>query len=291
MSLISEYRPHGIPVTDLASQLWCEKQLEFSLEKGRIKTLEMKKGNDRHQDLLEEISILVKVQPKSIEDLIALKLNNSIVGLKQVLSEGRGREIPIFGMVNSLFVVGIIDELRIDNKVLKLIDTKTRKSESMPSMQQLRTTKFQLMLYKHLFDSINRSQFKIKDFLNFYELDKDSIITEEFKKQMKKLGLKIKSNVSKSADNLFSLIRKFPEIGMLEIVYESQESGKILGKERFQFDLDEFKRSCDFVEEFWLGKRKAIPVGEKNRWKCNYCEFKPECPVIGATTKKLTDLT
>jgi len=290
MALIEKYRPHGISVTDLASQLWCEKQLEFSLEKGRIKTLEMQKGNDRHQDLLEEITELIKVQPKSIEDFIVLKLNNSIVGLKQALSEGRGREIPIFGMVNSLFVVGIIDELRIDNKVLKLIDTKTRKSESMPSMQQLRTTKFQLMLYKHLFDSINRGQFKTKDFLNCYELNKNSIITEEFKKQMEKLDLKIESIVSKSADNLFSLIRKFPEIGMLEIVYESQESGKMLGKERFQFDHNEFKRSCDFVEEFWLGKRKAIPVGEKNRWKCNYCEFKSECPAIGTTTKKLTDL-
>jgi len=277
MNLIEKYRPHGIAVTDLSSQLWCEKQLEYSLEEGRLKSIEMQKGGDRHQDLLEEISVLVKVHPKSFEDLITLKLNNSLVGLMQVATEGRGREIPIFGRVNSLFVVGIIDELSMNNGVLKLIDTKTRKSDSMPSVQQARATKFQMMIYKHLFDSIRKGRFKIVDFLKSYNLDKNSRITEEFQKQADKLGLKIEPKISKSADLLFYVIKEMPEIGELEVIYEHQETKKVIGNEKFQFDPEDFKRSCDFVEEFWIGKRIAIPVGEKNRWKCNYCEFKTKC--------------
>jgi exonuclease V len=276
-SMIQKYRPRGIAVTDLSSQLWCEKQLEYSLEEGRLKSIEMQKGEDRHQDLLEEISVLVKVHPKSFEDFIALKLNNSLVGLMQVVSEGRGREIPIFGMVNSLFVTGIIDELFMSNGVLRLIDTKTRKSNSMPSIQQARMTKFQMMLYKHLFDSINKNEFTPKDFSSAYNLDIKSKITKEFQEQINLLGQKIEPNISKLANLLFSVIRKLPEIGELEVIYEHQETKKIVGRETFDFDPDDFKRSCDFVEEFWTGKRTAMPVGEKNRWKCNYCEFKTKC--------------
>jgi exonuclease V len=277
IDLIARYRPRGISVTDLSAQLWCEKQLEYSLELGRKRTREMKKGENRHQDLLEEISVLVEVRPKSFEDVIALKLSNSLVGLKQVRDDGRGREIPIFGNVNSLFVVGIIDELCLENGSLKLIDTKTRKSESMPSVQQSRVTKFQMMIYKHLFDSIAGGVFKPKDFLASYKLSKDSRTTEDLQRQAEKLGLVIEPNLSKSADDLFSAIKKMHEISEMEIVYEHQETRKLIGSEKFWFDSEDFRSCCNFVEEFWRGKRSAIPVGEKNSWKCNYCEFKTKC--------------
>lgn len=41
MNLIQEYKPQGIAVTELSAQLWYEKQVEFSLERGRVKTQEM----------------------------------------------------------------------------------------------------------------------------------------------------------------------------------------------------------------------------------------------------------
>ena len=87
MDRVSEYRPYGIAVTDLASQLWCEKQLELSLEKGRVKTEEMKEGSERHRDLHEEVATLITVQPKSVEDHIALRLHNSFVGLMRLMGE------------------------------------------------------------------------------------------------------------------------------------------------------------------------------------------------------------
>jgi exonuclease V len=275
--LVKRYRPRGISVTDLSAQLWCEKQLEYSLTEGRKRTKEMKKGGERHEDLLEEISVLVEVHPISFEDYIALKLSNSLVGLRQVVVEGSGREIPIFGNVNSLFVVGIIDELCMDNGILRLIDTKTRKSDSMPSAQQSRVTKFQMMIYKHLFDSIAKDRFRLENFLSSYGLTKDSRISKDFQKQTEKLGLGIEPWVSRSAEMLFSAIKKMPEVEKLEIVYEHQETKKVIGGETFEFDPIDFKNSCDFVEEFWTGKRAAVPVGLKNIWKCNYCEFRDKC--------------
>ena len=147
VNLIQEYRPHGIAVTDLSSQLWCEKQLEFSLDKGRKETTEMKAGKNRHRELHEEIAILVKVEPKTLVDSIALRLHNAQVGLNRLLLTGMTREIPLFGKINSLFIMGITDEINLTNKHLHILDTKTRKNNSMPSEAQKRTTRFQLMLY------------------------------------------------------------------------------------------------------------------------------------------------
>lgn len=278
MNLQKKYRPFGISVTDLSAQLWCEKQLEFSLEKGRIKTQEMQKGGDRHQDLHEEIAILVKVEPKSTEDIVALKLHNCIVGLARLLKEGMTREIPIWGKVNSLFVIGFMDELILEKNKLKLVDTKTRKSNNMPSEAQKRTTKFQLMLYKYLFDSIKEEKFTPHDLLKLYTFSEKSKITNDFQKQINDIGYKIEPNILNLTIMVFSLIKRFPKFDeTIEVRYEHQESKKLIGVEKFTYELSEFKRNCDFVEEFWIGNRKAIPVSETNKWKCNYCEFREIC--------------
>jgi len=278
MNLILEYRPYGIAVTDLSSQLWCEKQLEFSLEKGRLKTEEMKKGGERHQDLHEEVAVLIKVQPQSLEDHVALRLHNSLVGLTRLLIQGMTREIPVFGKVNTLFVTGSIDEMILKNRILKILDTKTRKSNSMPTEAQKRTTRFQLMAYKHLFESIREDKFATADLLSCYNFKKKSKITDDFRKQIKILGNEIEPKLSKLSDRVFSLIRELPAASNeFEVRYENQLSKTMIGVDKFQFNPDEFKKNCDFVEEFWLGKRSAIPVGEANRWKCDHCEFKQIC--------------
>jgi len=75
---------------------------------------------------------------------------------------------------------------------------------------------------------------------------------------------------------------KIPELSKeLEIIYEAQETGKIIGTHRFAFNNEKWTRDLEFALDYWLGKRAAIPVGEKNRWKCNFCSFKSEsiCPI------------
>ena len=77
---------------------------------------------------------------------------------------------------------------------------------------------------------------------------------------------------------VFSLIQNFPKIdNNLEVRYEYQENKNMIGVDKFQFNSSGFKLNCDFVEEFWIEKRNAIPVSEKNKWKCSYCEFRQIC--------------
>jgi len=290
MNLIQKYRPHGIAVTDLSAQLWCEKQLEFSFEKGRVKTKEMQKGKERHTDLHEEIYVIIKVEPRTIEDFIAVRLNNCLIGLTTLLKGKITRELPIYGKVNSLFVLGSIDELMLKNGKLLMLDTKTRGSNNMPSESQKRVTRFQLMLYKHLFDSIKDGKFNHNDLLAFYNLNEKSTITKEIQKQFLEIGDNIEPNINKLSRKVFSMIKEFPGISdNLQIRYESQITKKLIGIDEFQFNAELFKRDCDFVEEFWLEKRKAIPVGESNKWKCNYCEFKTFCSNNTKTLNMFSD--
>ncbi|MBS7631803.1 hypothetical protein KEJ47_09615 [Candidatus Bathyarchaeota archaeon] len=64
---------------------------------------------------------------------------------------------------------------------------------------------------------------------------------------------------------------------IIRIKYEYQENRQLIGTDEFNFDEDDFQRNCSFVEEFWLGKRRALSVGIRNSWKCNYCEFCDIC--------------
>lgn len=277
-NLIQKYRPNGIRVTDLSAQLWCEKQLDFSLEKDKIETKSMSKGKERHKELHEEIAILFKVEPKTKEDNIALRLHNIQVGLSRLIIEGMTRELPIFGKINSLFVMGTVDELNLEDKRLFILDTKTRQKETMPSDAQKRTTRFQLMLYNKLIQDLVSEKFFAEELLSFYGIKTSDKISDELKKQIKDIGAKIEPNIEKLADKSFELFQMLPiPEKIMNIRYEFQQNRKLIGVDDFSFELSSFQENCDFVEKYWLGKRKALPVGINDMWKCNFCEFNNIC--------------
>ncbi|MBI2176321.1 PD-(D/E)XK nuclease family protein [Candidatus Woesearchaeota archaeon] len=278
VNLIQEYRPYGVAVTDLSAQLWCEKQLEFSLEKGRIETEEMSKGKERHKNLHEEVAILITVEPKTQADRIALKIHNAQVGLKRLINERMTRELSIFGRINSLFILGSIDELQKRGKSLFILDTKTRKNNTLPSEAQKRTTKFQLMLYHKLISDIISGKFQTDDIMKVYNFGDSDKISNEFKKQIREIGQTIEPNIKRLIDTTFSLFKKLPlPEKTMQIRYEYQETKELIGIDEFSFDALNFERDCNFVEGFWSGKRKAIPVGINNAWKCKWCEFYNIC--------------
>ncbi|MEK6842614.1 MAG: hypothetical protein AABX84_02265, partial [Nanoarchaeota archaeon] len=97
-------------------------------------------------------------------------------------------------------------------------------------------------------------------------------------KQINDVGNKIEPNIKRLCNETFSLFHMLPSPNnVMKVRYEFQQNKKIIGIDEFNFDAANFQRDCNFVEEFWLGKRKAIPVGINNAWKCSYCEFSDIC--------------
>jgi len=277
INLAEKHRPWGVKATDLSAQLWCEKQLEFSLTKPRIRTFEMRAGEAIHSDKEKELYDIVEVAPKTKEDRILLKLHNTITAIEGLKDTGIAREIPLLGKLTSLKVTGIADEARLKDGKLIILDTKTRKSPTLPRIAQSRATRFQMMVYKELFDEISQGQYKPEDVLGHYSLTSDSSASHDFIKQHKDLGQELEPNVLKAAEKAFSLFKELPIVENLQVRYEHQETKDLIGTDVFNFDYTLFWGDCAFCEGFWLGKRAAKPVAGHNAWKCSYCQYKNDC--------------
>lgn len=102
-----------LSVTDLISPAWCELQYFYTLAKfGRKpQTTAMKTGSKIHQKLEDEVHTTVPVQVQSKEDRFALRMWNSISGLRCLRDTGLTRELEVWGVIDGQVVNGVIDEL------------------------------------------------------------------------------------------------------------------------------------------------------------------------------------
>ncbi|VAI71152.1 unnamed protein product [Triticum turgidum subsp. durum] len=182
-SLLSRFREgRALAVTDITATEWCDKQMEFVLEHGKPERTEaMKAGSDRHAQLEQEVIERVDIAVRSAEESWAVKFMNFIVGSNQLLFNGMTRELPVIGVVEGSWMVGIIDELRMPVDGISfhpiLVDTKTRFKATIPSEAQKRNGRLQLMCYKITCHTLSRSQEQLS---LRYELQEDHSLLEEY---------------------------------------------------------------------------------------------------------------
>ncbi|KAJ7605078.1 exonuclease V a 5' deoxyribonuclease-domain-containing protein [Mycena polygramma] len=226
-SPIHRYRRNGtLSVTDLISLAWCEVQFDYGMRQKRFRRLAdrpasfraesgkeilvqrdvaarndktTKRGQFIHKELErelrpEEIEIVITTE----EERWALRLITLLSSLVSLSVEGRAREIPVFGVVDGVVTVGIIDELSIRDQpepetgtkrpsdsdlpspkrtcrtssppacvaepspaattptpqCVRVIDTKTRRSNSLPSDEDAEPAQLQVMLYHRLLSAL-----------------------------------------------------------------------------------------------------------------------------------------
>ncbi|CAG8434409.1 1980_t:CDS:2 [Ambispora gerdemannii] len=170
-----------LSVTDFAALAWCETQFEFTLaDGGRRQTEVMAKGSEIHLTLELEIHEIVEIELKTREDRWGDRLLSLLTGLSEIQVQGKTRELPMFGFIEQFLVFGIIDEVEkrpvsseesgpVQEPLVKrqklgiesssapsktalfLSDTKTR-SKPYVFPNSTPGNKYQLMLYKRLFD-------------------------------------------------------------------------------------------------------------------------------------------
>ncbi|VFQ76127.1 unnamed protein product, partial [Cuscuta campestris] len=185
---------------------WCEKQMEYFLLLGKPEASKaMKAGSLRHAALEEEVIKRVKVQTQCIEDVWAIKLMNFVVGANQLLFDGLTRELPIVGFAEGVWMVGVIDEIRMRSEENErfpiLVDTKTRMRPTLPSEAQRRNGRLQLMCYKHIWDNLVADEFPFAKFFDFFSLNPNCILSQEIRANTTRSGF--------SAETLSDLVRYF----------------------------------------------------------------------------------
>ena len=312
------HRPRGLKVTDLAAQEWCERELAFTLVRGRVETAAMAAGTARHAELEAEVMERVEVAVETAEDRWAVRALDAHVGLEQLRGEGMTRELPVFGWLlpdgdaarDASFAVGIVDELWLDRSRpasrARLVDHKTRASRALPTEAQARTTRVQLMAYKILFDGLVRRGVDPGGRLSArIGLRRDAAVSEDVAARVAEvlpaLGADARDGVVTLGDVFDAVSRSFariePSAETLFVEYEWQRGGEPLGSASFDHDERWFTARAKTHVSFWDGSRDAGSasaagrpvvhgVADDEAWKCERCRFSGDCPTAAVFAER-----
>ncbi|KAF8725733.1 hypothetical protein HU200_020282 [Digitaria exilis] len=290
-SLLARFRERrALAVTDITATEWCEKQMEFVLEHGKPERTEaMKAGSDRHAQLEQEVVERVDVAIRSVEELWAVKFMNFIIGTNQLMFEGITRELPVIGVVEGSWMIGIIDEIRMPMDSISsqpiLVDTKTRVRPTFPSEAQKRNGRLQLMCYKHLWDTLIAKKFPAENFFSYFDLDPNYLLSDDIKQYISSLGFSAKT--FEDVLNYFNVTCQALPLSqeLLLLRYELQADHSLLEEYQFTYDSRWFKDQIQEVLNFWQGSREPKFATEEERWKCSFCKFASKCPMIASMSR------
>ncbi|KAA8550431.1 hypothetical protein F0562_002115 [Nyssa sinensis] len=203
---------------------------------GQQITKAMKVGKARHAVLEEEIVKRVKVRVESDEDVWASKFINFIVGANQLLLDGLTRELPLIGFTDGVWLVGVVDEIRMAVTEMERNPTLVETKNSFASYSSCRaTTK------------------NWKASTNVLQKSGSTPLIQGFP--------------AKTLDDLVRYFRNTwcmlpPAHDQLLLRYELQEDHSLLGEDQFAYDYDWLKGQIRCSLELWLGEREANYTAE-----------------------------
>jgi exonuclease V len=270
---LSELHKSSISISDISSQYWCERQMEFNYKYGRRITEEIKGGKLIHEELEEETNVPVILQPKSYADAIYKKLYESCVAIDALKKNGKTREVSLYGSLSGYKLVGKVDELKLKDGATVIMEDKTRASAKMPSESQMLTHKIQVLLYRLLLDDIVMGRYTGENFRKAYSTS-TLRVTDEFRHQLSALGIALAlQSVDAVADTYFKSMLSLRVSDSLQLRYIDQFTGNEIKLYTFQYSNEEVQQIVRYAFKYWNGERKSMPVPEEERWKCNYCVF------------------
>ncbi|KAJ7762318.1 exonuclease V [Mycena maculata] len=311
-SPLRKYRRGGtLSVTDLISLAWCEVQFDYGLrQKVWLKLADRpasfqgvsgkeivvqqdvaakndkttKRGRFIHKELELELikpEEIIQIIVNTQEEQWALRLLNFLSSLVGLSVGGCAREVPVFGIVQDVVVVGIIDELSFKipedsesgaetgtkrasdlplpspkrtcrspsptsceaegftaptvvttpalSPQFRVIDTKTRRSESLPSDEDAEPARLQVMLYRRLLTALleTSTPFDFPAFWARLSLNPSAPFSDRFLQQTAVL-LGEDAGPTCLEDAVVLLRARVAELGLpavddtLQIVYRSQ---------------------------------------------------------------------
>jgi exonuclease V len=273
--LLEKYGRSHLKVTELSQQFWCERQVALSLDHPRKETEEMAGGSEIHKGLMLELVDEVPVTLQTAGDELYLLMLNVRTGLEQLLKEGRTRELYVFGRAGTFPVAGVVDEISLEQGKLILLDHKTRTRPTLPPPPSFLTTEVQVMTYWKMIDDLRQGRYAFEDYLNDRGIDATGDISPEFRSQLEAEGLCESITPVELAQQVFEKFRELPPVSDYIIIrYLHQGTGDHIGDKVVLYDPDVIGKKIVHALQFWNGEREASAVKIRERWKCNYCEYK-----------------
>ncbi len=271
---LAKLKKTSIRATDIASQYWCEKQMELNYIHGTKITEQIKKGRSLHEELENETNVPIILMPKTYADVMYKILYTSVCALEALQKNKKSREIQVYGTINGFGTVGKIDLLELKDNELEIWEDKTKSNDNVPTEPQMLSHKVQVMVYRKMVDDLINKRYTIEAFRKKYGIS-TLRITEEFSRQLDALGIdKTMQTVEAVAQKYFELFTQFKKLSdVLHIKYINQFTGKEISLYKFNYDEKVIQQELEFVLKYWRGEREALAVPEQEKWKCSYCAF------------------
>jgi exonuclease V len=277
-TLLEKYGLSHLNVTHVSQQFWCERQVELSLACPREDTEGTIAGKEIHRDFLLELVREATVETETREDAVFVLMLNLRNGLEQLIADGMTRELYVFGRACGFPIAGIIDELSLKDGRVVLLDHKTRLRPTLPPPPSVKPTEVQVMLYRMLLEDLREGRYTYEDFAADAGLEGLGDISQGLKDQLEVAGIVFEyTSVERLARDVFEAFRLLPPLSDFLIVrYIHQATGDHIGDKAILYDTKFLAHKLSHAGKFWEGQRKAARAGFREKWKCNYCEYKEE---------------
>lgn len=270
-------------VTDLSTQDWCEQQMVYEKafpgflapEKASV----LNTGASIHLARELEVHDLVSISITSKEDSWAVKFLNILSMIPTLQSEGRIREFPVFGEVEGVLLVGVIDDLHYTDKgELELTELKTRRRPVLPLEAQRKKDSFQASLYKYIFDAMVQGRVTSANLVHHAKLHPEKPLGPSVLRHAQQGGFSVKSLGDLMELVFLSLtLSDLPVIDNLKVEYIHQETATLLGTEIVAFEEKELRSKVQHYMAYWLGHREPHGVDVEEAWKCRTCSYADVC--------------
>ncbi|XP_053432239.1 exonuclease V [Nycticebus coucang] len=265
-------------VSDLATQNWCELQTIYGkkhpcfLAPEKAAILDTGASIRLAREL--ELHDLVTIPITTKEDTWAIRFLNILSMIPTLQSEGCVREFPVFGEVEGLLLVGVIDELHYTAKrELELVELR---HPVLPLEAQ--KDYFHVSLYKCIFDAMVQGKVTPASLIYHTKLCPEKALGPSVLKHAQQEGFSLKS-----LGDLMELVflcltlSDLPVINILKVEYIHQETATLLGTELIAFDEKEVRSKVQHHMAYWMGHRDPQGVDVEEAWKCRTCDYAGIC--------------
>lgn len=268
-----------ISAGDIATQLWCEKQMELNYLHGKRFTAAMKEGQEIHEEFQEKVYVHLPVKTRTYNEYLFKTAYENYMSIKRLKEESLCREVTVYGSINGYKVVGKIDELQIEKGKVSILEYKAIDLRNFNKEPYVRPHMMQISLYKKLLQDIRNRTYAYSNFSNSYRLNEIKL-GEEFINDLRQFNINYTS-MTDMFQKMFDEMHSLPEIdNRLMIRYIDRNSGEEIGNVAINYD--EYRMDSQIVDilRYWNGEREARPVVEGEKWKCRPCKFfGKECTV------------
>lgn len=210
-----------------------------------------------------------------------MRLLNILFGLEALKTTGETRELPIFGFVSDIFVFGVIDQVKkFPNRRIqknnewewRICDTKTRSKRFRPKKSDIPSSvKYQIMLYKKLFDNLVDGSIEEERIFQVLELDADRPFSKNFSRYIGMYFGKYKkqNTLTKLMAPLKDHFGHFwKSSDVMEVNYKYQGDGSDLGSLYLEYEKDKLDEYLKRSIIYWKGGREPEGVPIEEAWKC-----------------------